>query len=273
MNHPREAAPRRVEARERLVWQSAGREPARLCRETDGAHAACAEAGRCPRDEVLRVELQVRHVEPEGGGVVAAVVLEADGDGGEEGEGVGVVARELLDDVEAVDEVVHHGAGVAWRALVLGAEALIDGVQQLEVWRRVAVRVVGVHADREGRVREVLLDRAARLLRVWHSAHVELRPPLGRAEGGEQVGHLCALAKLCRHATHERDAHAEQVGQHPAPRGIVGDEVVEQLHRRRGKVLVPQQHLGQPVLLHLQHPRLQLARASLLCDEAVHCVF
>ena len=41
------------------------------------------------------------HVKPEGGGVVAAVVLEADGDGGEEGEGVGVVARELLDDVEA----------------------------------------------------------------------------------------------------------------------------------------------------------------------------
>ena len=101
VNHPREAAPRRVEARERLVWQSAGREPARLCREADGAHAACAEAGRRPWDEVLRVELQVGHVKPEGGGVVAAVVLEADGDGGEEGEGVGVVARELLDDVEA----------------------------------------------------------------------------------------------------------------------------------------------------------------------------
>mmetsp|Transcript_93268 Transcript_93268/g.241071 ORF Transcript_93268/g.241071 Transcript_93268/m.241071 type:complete len:475 (+) Transcript_93268:737-2161(+) len=255
-----EAAARLVEEVQVTRRDRRGRVTARLGGEADREHAVRPAAARGVADArpELRLDLNMGHDVPERRAAITAIVLEAHGRLRERVEELGALRGHALEHCEAVDEAVRHRAVGARRGLALAAPALLDGVQELEVRRRVPVGVVGVHADGERRIGQVLLHarldgRRRRLLLLLQRGgvasvaaieairlrtHVELRAPLRGAQSGERRRKLRALALEPRCVAHEHDADGQEVAQRLA---------AERPHRRHARLWVDEirmLHLG-----------------------------
>mmetsp|Transcript_20444 Transcript_20444/g.51546 ORF Transcript_20444/g.51546 Transcript_20444/m.51546 type:complete len:368 (-) Transcript_20444:553-1656(-) len=116
-----------------------------------------AHALQRPLGPMALLELEVGCDMYERGAAVPAIVLEAHGHLAEQPVSFGVLLAQELRDVERIDHVIHNLA-VAARCMTLWARAMVDGMEELEVGGRKAVRVVRVESDGLGGVRQVLLD-------------------------------------------------------------------------------------------------------------------
>mmetsp|Transcript_91537 Transcript_91537/g.245466 ORF Transcript_91537/g.245466 Transcript_91537/m.245466 type:complete len:290 (-) Transcript_91537:3-872(-) len=209
----REPAPGTVEGLEGLRVQRRGvlaalrREPQR----TDGALVVLRD---------VAAELDVRGGVQQGRVVVPAVVLEAHGHLGQQAEAVRALLPELLCDVEPVDQVVQHGAALA-RGRARGAAAVLERVEELEVWGPIAIRVVRVEADRARGVGQVKLRPSCLCAGVWHGAHVEEGAPVRGPQRAERLPEPADLPLSTRDALNERCARRQKALDQPKPLALV----------------------------------------------------
>mmetsp|Transcript_18320 Transcript_18320/g.48355 ORF Transcript_18320/g.48355 Transcript_18320/m.48355 type:complete len:361 (+) Transcript_18320:1107-2189(+) len=185
---------------------------------------------------------------------VAAIVLPAHGDGGQQLERLGVGLLQVDRRAHPVGKVVLHaavladGQGPAARVGLPGAIAAIDLMQQLEVRHGVAVGVVRVQPDAARGVGQVELGGGCSVpgggLHVGLGPHVEGQAPLRGPQGGETAPEVRAEALSLRHVVHQYQPGGHQ--QVDEVRVLHGRLLQQRIIHDRGHFQrgVPEVHVG-----------------------------